>query len=964
MNDRCRKVLGPLFKTGALVAGLVSGYYHRVFAGSCTNVAGTYVCSGGASPTDTTQSITPGAPLTITTSPGFGIDTSVTGGAAFSLDSSGGLNFTDGNRSSIIGDDEGILAYNHVGGDLSITTNGTVRGGTAGIVAINDGNNLVISAHNTSGGIHGIYAFNDGSGSLSITSSGIADGLASGIKAVNYYSGTNLMISAANISGVFLGLEAYNYGTGSLSISTSGTVSAALYAGIYAVNLGTSLSITAANVFGGDYGILAVNDGSGPLTISTSGSVAGNREGITAANLNGSATEITIGPQSVVRGSWTGIYAYSGMGQPITITVDGRVENSSGSAADPAIVTVGGPTTVRLNGGSHITGAVLLDDYNDTVTLAGYLDGSVSFEGGNDLFIRTAGSVFTGTADGGSGRDTLGFAGVGTVDGSNYINFEHLEIYGGSNTLTGTWVFNNGTATVHNGSLLVNGTLYAPLVTVMQHGLLGGSGSVSGDITVFGTLSPGNSIGTFTVNGSLDFMPGSTYEVELDASGSSDCLETSGPVSISDSTLAVSLRRGLYQNDTKWRLISAEKGIHGRFSSIQSRFSSSTLSLTPYYSGDAMGMVLQRTPYYHFGTTPNQRAVAGALDALLPTATGSMADLLISMDFGMNPSQISATLNGLSPELYTSFAPSAMAVISTFSNIADFRQQETRYVTADSEDAPLWSVWGRTYGHRLNQDGDSLYSGYSLEGEGLVLGVDRSFGNTIRAGMLLGYGSSDLSWDKLAGSGSMNGKHIALYSGAELMGFYLDGRIGYSSLDNSGTRIIATPAFSGSASADFDSNGINATLSAGYDFRIGSMHIGPVASLSYLHLDQDGFTDHGAGPFSVRIDNKSAEVVSGSAGLRFLGTFSPGNWRLRPQARISLIYGSWDDAESLDVHFPGYASAGFRVAGIDREDTALQTTIGLTADYSNSLSLFLNGEITVAENGDTQLLSAGLVWRF
>ena len=916
MKDKCRKVLGPIFKTSALVAGLVSGYYHRVFAGDYSGGPNSYLLFGGADRNSDTTFLLGGAPLTVTTLPGFGIDTSSNGGPALDLIGVGGLRFTDSNYSSITGYDVGIQAYN-VGGALVITTNGAVTGGAYGIAAYNYmGSDLSITAHNVSGGI-------------------------SGIDALNFLS------------------------TGSLTITTSGTVIGVLGDGIAAGNFGgTDLSISANNVYGGSYGIYALQMGSGRLTITTSGTVTGKRwEGITAVNVYGSATEITVGPDSHVRGETAGIYASSINKQPITITVNGTVSNLSGLSTDAAIVTTGGPSTINLNSGSLVTGYILLHYLNDTVTLAGTLDGSLYMENGNDTLLQIGSSRLTGTADGGNGNDTLGFNDVGTVQGSNYINFEHLAIYGGLNNLTGAWNFPGGSGIVYNGTLLVNGTLATPLVTVLQDGLLGGSGTVYGNVKVYGTLSPGNSIGTFKVDGLLDFMPGSTYEVVLAANGQSDQLETTGPVSISDSTLAVSLRRELYRDGTSWQLISAGGGIDGRFSSIRTNFSSSTLSLDPYYAGGDMGMVIHRTPYRYFGTTPNEREIADALNTLLPWAGGSMANLFVSMDFDMSPAQISATLNGLSPELYTSFAPSAIAAITTFSDIASFRQQETHHTNTDPGE-PLWSVWGRAFGQRQNQDGDALYSGYTVEGAGLVLGADRPFGNRIRAGVLLGYGSSDLSWDELNGSGSISGKHIALYSSTELNNFYLDGRIGYTSLDNSGTRSIFTPVFSSSASADFGSNGINATLSGGYDFKLGSMHIGPVASFSYLHLDQDGFTDKGAGDFSVTIEDKKAEVITGSAGLRLLAMFNPGNWSLRPEARISLVQRSWDDAEILDGCFQGYPSAGFKVTGTRQDETAVQTRLGLTADYSGTLSLFLNGEITISDNQDAQLLSAGLVWRF
>ena len=52
-------------------------------AGSCTGASGVYSCAGPLSPVDTTQTITNAAGVTVTTDPGFGIDTTGTGGTAF-----------------------------------------------------------------------------------------------------------------------------------------------------------------------------------------------------------------------------------------------------------------------------------------------------------------------------------------------------------------------------------------------------------------------------------------------------------------------------------------------------------------------------------------------------------------------------------------------------------------------------------------------------------------------------------------------------------------------------------------------------------------------------------------------------------------------------------------------------------------------------------------------------------------
>lgn len=80
-------VVGIALSTGvssvALGAALTTT---GAMAGSCVLSGGVYECSGPADPTtDVTVILSPPAPLQAVTTPGFGIDTSVSGGNAFTL---------------------------------------------------------------------------------------------------------------------------------------------------------------------------------------------------------------------------------------------------------------------------------------------------------------------------------------------------------------------------------------------------------------------------------------------------------------------------------------------------------------------------------------------------------------------------------------------------------------------------------------------------------------------------------------------------------------------------------------------------------------------------------------------------------------------------------------------------------------------------------------------------------------
>jgi autotransporter-associated beta strand protein len=97
-----------------------------------------------------------------------------------------------------------------------------------------------------------------------------------------------------------------------------------------------------------------------------------------------------------------------------------------------------------------------------------------------------------------------------------------------------------GAVTINAGTLKVNGSLPSAGVTVNNTGVLGGTGALSGPVSVTtgATLAPGNSIGNFSI-GNLSLLGNLDTEIDLNNGGaaSADLLNVTGSVNLSNATL-------------------------------------------------------------------------------------------------------------------------------------------------------------------------------------------------------------------------------------------------------------------------------------------------------------------------------------------------------------------------------------------------------------------------------------------
>ncbi len=144
------------------------------------------------------------------------------------------------------------------------------------------------------------------------------------------------------------------------------------------------------------------------------------------------------------------------------------------------------------------------------------------------------------------------------------------------------------------------------------------------------TVAPGAAVpfSTLSVGGDVSFQAGSTYRVQVDASGRTDRIAASGTATLGGGTVDVQAGVGSYGLSTRYTILTAAGGVTGQFSGLTT--TSNLAFLDPALSYDADDVVLgftRKADFVAAAGTPNQRAAAAGLQSL---GAGVLFDAVLS----------------------------------------------------------------------------------------------------------------------------------------------------------------------------------------------------------------------------------------------------------------------------------------------------------------------------------------------
>ncbi|MDX1655767.1 MAG: autotransporter domain-containing protein, partial [Candidatus Competibacteraceae bacterium] len=707
-------------------------------------------------------------------------------------------------------------------------------------------------------------------------------------------------------------------------------------------------------------------------------------------------------------------------------TIQGTLLLEGGSLMAPRLDN---PAQGRIEGNGSLS--AFIDNAGTMVAQ----DGTLSLSGGGSYqgLLQAAQGAVLEFAGGSHQLDEASVSGQGTVR----ISAGEVVLNGGGYSLEGTtWVSGGqlairqdarsgqlrqsggrlnlnatlnveGQVQLEGGTLLIDnsGVLIAQQVVVEPGATLGGRGRVQGDLALQGgTLAPGSSPGTLTIEGDLDMESG-VLAIELAGSqeGQYDRLAVTGSATISGGILDFTLIEDFTPAiGDRFIFLTAEELT--RFAPTTTRLPSVTglrftldaqaqqavlvanALIPPTQTrrrdvGQAVASLCAQAP-----DNPDCAILRGATDAELNQALEAIALEEVSAPVDATASNASLQLRNVSARianLQAGVEVQGLVLDPGEHALASGHLQELIGLSGGGASADTVAAdfgrWGMyvqgSYGNG-DKDATEQEAAFDYDSQGVTVGADWRYSDQLILGAALGYSKTDGEFGNDGGSLESDGYNLSLYgtyyrdeafylNATALVGttdYDQDRRLSYT-IGNTPVRQVFQ--------ADYDGSQTMISVGGGYEFNRGSRAYGPVARVEYQRTRIDGLDETPSSPgqpgatWAINTEDQTAHSLTTSLGGQASYAVSTAWGVVVPNARVEWVHEFRDDARSVTGWFAGQRDEPFAVRTDKPDRNYFNALVGASAVLPGGATAYGYVESTLGrEDQKETTVGLGARWEF
>ena len=553
----------------------------------------------------------------------------------------------------------------------------------------------------------------------------------------------------------------------------------------------------------------------------------------------------------------------------------------------------------------------------------------------------------------------------------------------GTLAISGTTSY-TGATNVLGGTLVANGNLMSSSgVFVGPDGTLRGTGIVPSTV-VSGTVAPGNSIGTLTVNGNFVQNAGSVYQVQANDAGQSAKINVSGTASV-NGLVQVLAQPGNYARSTNYTILSATGGLSGTYAGVSSNFA----FLRPFLGYDANDVYLTLM----FGTfasgaqTNNQYAVGSALDQAFNMPSGDFNTVLNALA-GLSTAQAPAVLDAISGQPYADFGTTNLQSASLFMNAVGQQMAVARGGTggggtgggqrqalaqaceiAACDATGPWGAWASALGGLGSVAANGNASSLTYNFGGGAAGLDYRLDPRFLVGFGAGYAAGNQWVNGFQGRGWTDNVNATVYGSFTQGAFYIDALPGYAYSNNQLQRQIIIPGLQPrTANGSTGANQALGQVEVGYRLGVYAPALAtvtPFGRLQAASVTQNGFSEWGANSLDLNVAQQTTNSLRSTLGADLAGAIGLGDTRkLALALRLGWLHEYADIGRPITAAFAGAPSTAFTVYGATPQRNAAILALSVSTAIAEATSVYLRYDGEIGSGNDNHTLNIGvrLTW--
>ncbi|KUG22646.1 hypothetical protein ASZ90_007580 [hydrocarbon metagenome] len=276
-----------------------------------------------------------------------------------------------------------------------------------------------------------------------------------------------------------------------------------------------------------------------------------------------------------------------------------------------------------------------------------------------------------------------------------------------------------------------------------------------------------------------------------------------------------------------------------------------------------------------------------------------------------------------------------------------------------------WGLWADGYLGTGNRRSDDLIAKYKQNLYGGIVGFDYRIADDLFIGMAGGISRTNVEFDDLLDNGHMDSYHGSLYLCYNGKPWYAAGVFTYAYNKYNLDRYITTLGPTQVANSDYSGNEYTGYAEVGYKISAGNVEIRPLAAFQVDYLEQEAFTETGAGIYNLNVDKRDTGSYKSFLGVNVTGNIKLSeNAAFKPEFRLKWSHEFSNDDHMINAQFEGMGSSYFSVAAEQlSRDTAI-IGVGLSLLFNKHVGAYIqyDAELNSDYVNHTGLAGLRLAW--